>query len=439
MSQLKAGYSCCDITPPLGLFMQGYYTPRYGSGVLDRLNAGCAAFSDGTNTAVAITLDLIGMSMERGKELRSVVAERTGLPYEAIFFACTHTHTGPRVNLSKTSKNDLEYNSILYRRCADIAVEAIADLSDAEVFVNRGEAKDLSYIRRFKMKDGSTRTNPGIGNPEIDAPISTPDDSLGLVRIVREGKEDIVIINFQCHADTIGGDKYSGDWPGFVRRAFEGAVPNTRCMFFNGAEGDTNHINVYAPPSRTAKGYDHARHMGLSVAGEAMKLYTYAEKVDGSKVGFMQKDIVVPSNRTGNEDIALAEKYIAAHEAGRTDEIPEKGMGYTTVVAEAYRIKRLEHGPESFTLNLNAVCFGDVVISGVPGEPFTDIGCEIKERSPFKMTVLCSNANGDDAYYPSKEAYAEGGYEARSSVFAAGVAEAITDGSLEMLDALYNK
>jgi len=438
MANLKAGFSRCDITPPLGVFMQGYYSERYGSGVLDRLTAGCAAFTDGEKTAVVITLDLIGMSMARGKELRTVVAGRTGLPYDAIFFACTHTHTGPRVNISKMGTNDPDYNAILYRKCADIAVEAIADMTDAEVYVNRGTAEDLSYIRRFKMKDGSTRTNPGVGNPEIDHPISEADHSLQLVRITRDGKEDIVIINFQCHADTIGGTLYSADWPGFVRRAFEGAVPNTFCMFFNGAEGDTNHINVFAPPYRTAKGYNHARHMGLSVAGEAMKLYTYAEKVESDKVDYVRKDIEVASNRGKPEDIPLAEKYIAAHEAGQTDVIPAGGMGYTTLIAEAYRIKRLENGPDSFTLNLNAVRIGDVVITGVPGEPFTDIGCEIKERSPFAMTIMCSNANGDDAYYPSKAAYAEGGYEAKSSVFAAGVAEAIIDGTLEMLGTIHN-
>jgi len=436
-AELKAGFARADITPPLGVYIQGYYEARYGSGILDRLTASCAAFSDGEKTAVVITLDLIGMSMARGNELRSVVAEKTGLPFNAVFFACTHTHTGPKVNHFADGGHDKAYNSILYRKCADIAAEAIADLSPAEMYLNRGKAENLSFIRRFRMKDGSTRTNPGIGNPDIDCPISQPDDELQLMRIVREGRDDIVIINFQCHADTIGGDKYSSDWPGFVRRSFEGAVPGTKCLFFNGAEGDTNHYNVFAPAYRTAKGYKHAQHMGLSVAGEAMKLYTYAEKSEGTKVDFAQVDIEVPSNRGKPEDISTAEKYIALHEAGKHSEIPYSGMEYTTVIAEAYRIKRLENGPDSFMLNLNAVRVGNAAFLGVPGEPFTDIGLEIKEKSPFKMTIVCSDANGDDAYYPSKAAYAEGGYEARSSEFAAGVAEMITDNSIEMLNSIY--
>ena len=43
------------------------------------------------------------------------------------------------------------------------------------------------------------------------------------------------------------------------------------------------------------------------------------------------------------KDIPLAEKYIASHEANKRDEIPYTGMEYITVIAEAYRMKRLEN------------------------------------------------------------------------------------------------
>jgi len=433
---VKVGFARRDITPPTGLCLQGYYSERTAVGTLDRLYAHCIAFSDGERTAVVFCLDTIGLFQKNGDELRNTVAKTTGLPYEAVYFACTHTHTAPVVCTGLNLPYDPEYNSIMHRICADTAVEALADMSESRVFTALGEVKNISFIRRYKMKDGTTRTNPGRGNPEIDHPISTPDESLRLVRITREGKDDIVILNFQCHPDVIGGYKYSSDWPGWTERCFEGAVPGTKCVLFNGCQGDTNHCDTRVG-SKLGGGYKHSQHMGMCIAGEAMKLYTYAEELECDRVDYIQKNIEVPSNRGKPEQVPNAERIVALHEAGKDAEIEGTGMEKTTIIAEAYRMRRLKNGPDSFTLYLNAVRFGDVVFSGIPGEPFTDIGRGIKEGSPFKVTMPCCCANGVEAYFPMKEAYDEGGYEARSSKFKAGIAESIIAGSIEMLNEIH--
>ncbi len=435
MSNIKVGFGRTDITPPMGLYIAGYYAERRGDGVLDPLEANCVAFSDGEKTAVVISIDLIGMPQTWADKLRNTISGITGLPYEAVYICCTHTHTAPTVSGSMYPRDE-EYLSVSFRKIGDAAKCAVDDMTDASFFTARGEVEGISFIRRYKMKDGTTRTNPGYMNPDIDHAIGTSDDSLQLVRIVREGKDDVVIINFQCHPDVIGGNKYSSDWPGRTRRAFEGAVPGTKCIFFNGAQGDTNHYCL-TPEYHTEKSYRHSMHMGLSVAGEAMKLYTYAEPIECNGVDYKQYNYEVPSNRGTPEQLPLAEKYIALHEAGKRSEIPYTGMEYTTVVAEAYRIKQLENGPDSYTLYLNAVKVGSIAFSGIPGEPFTDIGRGIKDGSPFDMTIVCCCANGDEAYYPMQSAYDEGGYEARSSTFAAGIAERIIDGSVEMLKKIH--
>ena len=58
---------------------------------------------------------------------------------------------------------------------------------------------------------------------------------------------------------------------------------------------------------------------------------------------------------------------------------------------------------------------------------FTGIGRGLKDGSPFAMTLPCCLTNGAEGYYPMKEAYDEGGYEARSSNFKAGIAELLID------------
>jgi len=432
MSIFKAGFARLDITPPLGVNISGYYNQRIADGILDNLYASAVAVNDGTNTAVALSLDIIGMPKNKMDAYRKLIAEKNSLSFEAVFIACTHTHTGPVMD-NRLFAEDLEYNAYLGRKLCDVVSLAIADLKPATVSIGRSKAPGISFVRRFRMKDGKIQTNPGVGNPNILEPIGTPDETVQLVRIHRENAEEILLVNFQVHPDVIGGTKFSADYPKFVRDTLEKALDNVYCIYFNGAQGDTNHINVFTTPDKSNRGYEHSKHMGRCIAGAVLQIYGKTEPVKADKISFGQNDIEIPSNRADKSKIPEAEKIIALHEAGREDEIPYKGMELTTVVAEAYRIKRLENGPDSFILPLTAISFGDVSIAGVPGEPFTDIGRGIKEGSPFEMTIVCCCANGYEGYFPMQSAYDEGGYEARSSKFKPGVAEAIIEGSVELL------
>jgi len=164
-----------------------------------------------------------------------------------------------------------------------------------------------------------------------------------------------------------------------------------------------------------------------------LQVYGKTEAVTGDRVVFQQRTVDVPSSRVGPELVRKAEEIIALHEAGRDAEIPETGMGITTLVAEAYTRKRLEHGPDHLSLHLCALAFGDVAITGAPGEPFTEVGRRTKAASPYAMTLYCCCANGCEAYFPTQDAYEEGGYEARSSKFKAGVAESLMDHSSVLL------
>ena len=49
-------------------------------------------------------------------------------------------------------------------------------------------------------------------------------------------------------------------------------------------------------------------------------------------------------------------------------------------------------------------------------------------QSPFRMTLCTCLTNGSCGYFPVASAYEEGGYEARSSVFASTVAANIVAG-----------
>ena len=156
-----------------------------------------------------------------------------------------------------------------------------------------------------------------------------------------------------------------------------------------------------------------------------MQVYEKVQFAEEPKLSFGSEVCVIPANKADEKDLPLAREYAALHKAGKDSEIPYTGMQLTTVVAEAMRMLRLEHGPDHFDLPVSALAIGPAVLVGIPGEPFTGIGRGIKEGSPFDITLPCCCANGYEGYFPMQDAYDEGGYEARSSRYKAGTAELI--------------
>ncbi len=445
-NNLKVGYARVNITPPMGINIAGYYKERIADGVLDELEACAVAVGDGKTTSLLITIDHCGLNKIFLNEWRANIAEATGVPAEAIYIHATHTHTGPQ--LIKNSKNPLtaQYEAFLATRVVDVAKFAVEDMADAKMGIGVSEAKNVAFIRRYRMKDGTAKTNPGVNNPDIVAPIGITDESVNVVRFDRVGKETVVLVNFANHPDVVGGNKISSDWPGMTRRFVEKAIDNTKCIFFNGAQGDVNHVNVHPKAGDfndmfndfdgCSRGYGHARHIARVVTGAVMSIYDKVEYIDADEVKYQQKIVEIPSNKPTPEQLPLAHKYNDLHNAGRDDEIPYKAMMLTTVVAEAARMVRLENAPDTFPMLFSAIAIGDVALFGIPGEPFNGVGRGIKEAEGWKMVIPTCLTNASEGYFPMMDSYEEGGYEARSSSFKAGVAERIIDEGKAMLASL---
>ena len=441
---LQAGFARVNINPPLGIHISGYFVERKAEGFLDDLEAVALAVGDGKNTVILMTMDVLGGSTKLLASYREAISKATGVPADAIFIHGTHTHTGPTMGWD-AYEDDLrdDYLNFLRLRMVDVATMAVRDMKPAKMGKGTGEAKNVAFIRRYRMKDGSAKTNPGVNNPDIVAPIGETDERVHVLRFDREGAESLVLVNFGNHPDVVGGCKLSADWPGMTRRIVEQAIDNTKCIFFNGAQGDVNHVNVHPKAGDLndmfmdfdgcSRGYGHARYIARVVTGAVMTVYDKVAFEDVDSVRYMQKVVNIPSNMPDPKDMPLAHKYHELHLAGRDEEIPFTEMMLTTVVAEAGRMVKLEHGPEFFPMTLSSVAIGDVALFGIPGEPFTGIGRGLKGSKDWSMVMPCCLTNGDEGYFPMKDSYEEGGYEARSSNYKVGVAERIIEEGLELL------
>ena len=433
MNDLQAGFARVDCTPPLGIAINGYFVPRIADGVLDPLEINCLALSCGDAKVVLLSMDNTGIAGEVLAEIVPAVCAATGLPREAVFIHSTHTHTGGALLPNLDGPIEQAYKKTTCRKMADAAVMALSDLKPARMGWRVVAAPGISFSRRFRMKDGSVRTNPGIGNPDISEPLGKPDDNLRLLRFDREGGDTLVLMHFGMHPDTVGGCKFSADWPGFARRTLEQAIPGTKAIFFNGAEGEVGTQNVH-PKSGDMnglspdfddvyRGYESTRHLGRFIAGAALQYYDTVCYTDVDKLTYARRNVKVPANVPTQAQLPLARKYAALHEDGKDDQIPYTGMQLTTVVAEALRMVRLAEGPEYFEMPLSGIGIGAVALVGMPGEPFAGVSLSMQDAPGWETVLVTCNTNGKEGYFPMQDAYDEGGYEARSSAFRPGVAE----------------
>ena len=445
MNNLKVGFARQNINPMLNINIAGYFVERKAEGFLDDLEINAIAYESGNNRAVMISADVCDIRKVITEKIAYGIFEKTGVSKDCIFISATHTHTGPSLVMGLDPENqpEAEYLQFFISRAIDVAVLAVNDLKPAKMGFGVSEAKNVAFVRRFLMKDGSIKTNPGVDNPDIVSPVGDVDESVNVLRFDRENAETVLLINFANHPDVVGGSLISGDWPKLLRDTVEKAIDGTKCIFFNGAQGDVNHVNVHPVGGDlngmfmdfddVSRGYSHAKHIAFVVAGAVMQIFHKVEYIDVDSVSGKLNPVKVPSNRPDAKDMPLAKKYHELHISGKDEEIPYKAMMLTTVVAEAERMVRLENGPDFFEVNLTALRIGPVAFLGIAGEPFTNIGRGIKETEGFSLIMPCCLTNGDEGYYPMQEAYDEGGYEARSSNFKAGVAELLIEEGQKLL------
>ena len=445
MNKLQTGFARVNITPMMGIELSGYFFERLADGVLDDIEVNALAFACGETKAVILTVDNEGLSRDITTDFRQHISEQTGLQMESIYIHATHSHTAPLLKKNSNVEIEKEYYNFVRRKVADVTRFALEDLKDTKMGWGIGKAPNISFVRRYRMKDGSVQTNPGIDNPDIAEPLGKVDDNVYVLRFDRDDADSIVLVNFANHPDSVGGSKISADWPGFTRQLVEKTIDGTKCIVLNGAQGDINHVNVHPTGGYMndlridfdgPRGYKHCKYLARVVTGGVLQAYDKVQFVDVDTLKFKQRTIQIASNMPSAEELPEAHRIDDLHNAGHDDQLGYSGMMLTTVVAEAWRMVSLEHGPEFYEMDLSAIVIGNIAFVGIPGEPFAGIGYGLREAEGWDLVLATCITNGKHGYFPMKEAYDEGGYESRSSFFKAGVAECIIAEGKKLLEEL---
>ena len=433
---MKVGFGRVDVTPPVGVALAGYFEPRTSVGVFDPLQLNAVVVESGEDRMAVITADFLSMREVDCTGLRKLIEKETGIPAQNILTQCLHQHTS--IFAGNSGGMPAYYKQSMERKYVDVIKLALDDLAECTVTVGEKETeRPVSFIRRFRMKDGSVRTNPGFGNPDIDHPLGEADNTVRLVRFHREGAADIAMVGFQTHPDTIGGCRMSADWPGWVRRLTEKALEQeeVHCILVNGCQGDTNHFNVNGerPPKEPAEKFmKTSKPIAEEIVKCALALWDEGKAVEE---GPISGEVTIHPIRTNLEGIdrieeakVLHKKVVAGEPTGLN--MAEKG--------EVRRIASMENYTLFQKVPVTMVAFGKIAVVGYGGEPFTEYADVLREAFPDMMILTACNCNGAQGYLPSEKAFAEGGYEARTTNFTP-VTPAILQGEAKAKLARHNE
>ncbi len=432
---LQAGFARLDVTPPLGSPVDGHWKDRVANGVLDPIQVNALAVSDGARRIVMIAGDFLGIEIFHVDEMKRAICAVTGLENEEIFLCATHTHTSVFLREKPAPNLPQAYIHLLYRKYADAAQMALADLADAVLYTAQKEtAVPVGFVRRYRLSDGSVATNPSSAQCAlIKGRCDESDNTVRVLRFCREEKKDIALVSFSTHPDVVGGESYSADWPGFVRRFVEQEHSDTLCLQLTGTEGDSNHVDFCKPKEERfphGTGYPHSRHMGRAIADAINTVWgDMTPHADGA-VFARQSSIFVRSNTTGEERYDECKKLYEDFYAGRLDYKPSG-----TELAFARRVVNIRENMSVYReLPIGVIGIGDVRIVTFAGEPFTAYGESIRALTGGKFTLTLALTNGYQGYLPHARAFEEGGYEAANSHFTPALQSQAMERVREMLN-----
>ncbi len=397
---MRIGFAEYDITPPLGKQMPG------GTHVMvatqpprGKLLATAAVFEAGDEQVLLVSVDMLHMRTAFADSVRARIASETGVPLDHVMVCATHAHTAGALDYAIWDcPADDEVVALTAKGMVEAAKSAMANRTEGGFGVGLGEERRYSFCRDYYMGDtGTIRTNPGYKRP-IVRPVEVPDYSVNVMRAEdAEGNILAFIVNYANHPDCHGGavnkDRFSADYPGALRRTLKRVYgEEVKVLFFNGTAGDINcidfmgkrHLSYYGGRKNAPEA------IGAGLGATVIDINNDITLTEEHRLGAATDTVRVSARKPSAEQIAWAHEVMKDPEAYS---FADRGYAADYVIP---------YDEDYLDVPVYALRVGPWAIVGLPGEIFTVIGRGIKERSPFKNTLVFELANGCFGYFTPK-------------------------------------
>jgi hypothetical protein len=135
----------------------------------------------------------------------------------------------------------------------------------------------------------------------------------------------------------------------------------------------------------------------------------------------------------------LRSRVTELRDTGASEDALRTATAMATQASMAAERAELYSGKSGMPWPVQGIAIGDIALLSMAGEPFSAIGIRIREKSPFRHTLVSGYSNGGFGYIPMPEAFPEGGYEVETTPFAENAAEAMIEAGVDMLNKLWQQ
>lgn len=349
------------------------------------ISPGKASGQEGQLRTVATVLDLDGarlaivacdVLMLTRKTLDPVVArieQETGIPAAHVLINCTHTHHAP----STMRVHDYDLDPVFTARVAAAAAESVRlaheRLAPARFQFHSGVLTTVGQNSRQLLDDGQIYW---IGPRTNFVRPTGPFDPEFAVLAFRDAGDRLqsVIFNHSTHSiGTRSPGRRSPSIYGMAAQEVEAAQSGV-VTFLEGASGSTHNLDL---------------------GGDECIVRIRAALEDGLAHASNRP---VASLRALKRPLSFRVRHFdeAAEEAAVARYCRKYAPGYSEVILPVFRRMRSELAPlqgQERQTWVQVMRIGEVAIVGVPAEYFTQLGLDIKNRSPFRQTIVAELAN----------------------------------------------
>jgi hypothetical protein len=421
---LRVGAAATDLQADDSMIIAGGITAGKASGQEGKLRAVAVVLDQAPfGTFAIVANDVLMLTRQHLDPVVAEIERTVKIPAAHVLINCTHTHHAPSTMKLHDYGLDETFTRRVQRGIVQAVQQAATNLSDGpcrfQFFL--GQENSVGQNSRQLLDDGSIYwVGPRTNFVRATGPF---DPELPLLAF-RDPSDKLVAAIFNHSTHTIGTrqpGRRSPSFYGLAAQELETDLGGVFC-FLEGASGSTHNLAL--------TGDEATRRIKSAVLDTFAQLQTRpVQKLAALKRPFKFK---VRSFDEAAEDAAVSaycRKYT--------------GAGADTII-RVFRNMRAELAPERGRERetwVQAMRIGDLAIVGVPAEYFTQLGLDIKNRSPFRYTYIAELANDWIGYLPNAEGHKLGGYQVWTgfhSYAEPGTGERIADQAVALLKELVN-